>query len=400
LRRLIRVPVETFAEEHWGSRPLLSPSADLPAGFADLFSLGAVDELLAWRGLRTPFVRVVKGGNVVEPRRYTGSGGVGAEIADQVVDDRVLELFADGHTIVLQGLHRLWPPLIEFAGELTADLGHPVQINAYITPSASQGFSAHYDVHDVFVLQVAGDKRWTIHDPVHLDPLRTQSWNDHAAAVAQRAEEHPALDTVLHADDALYLPRGVIHSAEALGEVSAHLTVGVQEHTRHAIVEAIAAIAADDLELRRSLPLGIDVRNPDELDAEVEATVEALSARLETISSRDVARIMAERTRSSTRPAPLGPVAQLRALERLDVRSTICARRNLHLSVTDRADEIEISGVGRPLKVAAAAKAALDTVLRGQPVQIDDLPGLSAEAALELARELVRCGIVLPDQAG
>ena len=82
----------------------------------------------------------------------------------------MLELFLDGHTVVLQGLHRLWPPLIEFAGALTTDIGHPVQVNAYITPASSQGFSAHYDVHDVFVLQVAGEKRWRISEPVHPAP--------------------------------------------------------------------------------------------------------------------------------------------------------------------------------------------------------------------------------------
>ena len=75
--------------------------------------------------------------------------------------DAVLRLFADGSTVVLQGLHRLWPPLIEFADQLAADLGHPTQVNAYITPPSSRGFSPHYDVHDVFVLQVAGEKHWT-----------------------------------------------------------------------------------------------------------------------------------------------------------------------------------------------------------------------------------------------
>ena len=99
----------------------------------------------------------------------------------------MLELFADGHTVVLQGLHRLWPPLIDFAGALTTDLGHPVQINAYVTPRSSQGFSAHYDVHDVFVLQVAGEKRWRIHAPVLAAPLRDQPWTDHRAAVEARA---------------------------------------------------------------------------------------------------------------------------------------------------------------------------------------------------------------------
>ena len=102
--------------------------------------------------------------------------------------DAVLRLFADGSTVVLQGLHRLWPPLIEFADQLAADLGHPTQVNAYITPPSSRGFSPHYDVHDVFVLQVAGEKHWRIHEPVLADPLRTQPWTDRAAEVAAAAE--------------------------------------------------------------------------------------------------------------------------------------------------------------------------------------------------------------------
>ena len=73
----------------------------------------------------------------------------------------MLAQLAGGATLVLQALHRTWPPLIRFGTELAAELGHPVQINAYITPPENQGFAAHYDTHDVFVLQVAGSKRWT-----------------------------------------------------------------------------------------------------------------------------------------------------------------------------------------------------------------------------------------------
>ena len=174
----------------------------------------------------------------------------------------MLELFLDGHTVVLQGLHRLWPPLIEFAGALTTDLGHPVQVNAYITPASSQGFSAHYDVHDVFVLQVAGEKRWRISEPVHPAPLRDQPWTDRRAEVAARAEEEPVLDTVLTPGDALYLPRGYLHAAEALGGVSCHLTVGVHPVTRHAVLEALLAIVADEPELRTLAADGRRRRRP------------------------------------------------------------------------------------------------------------------------------------------
>ena len=174
LRRCVRLDPDEFARDVWSRGPLLSTDATScrrHGGFDDLFSLAAVDELLSRRGLRTPFIRLAKDGVVAPAGRYTRAGGTGALVGDQVADDRVLELFLDGHTVVLQGLHRLWPPLIDFAGALTTDLGHPVQVNAYITPASSQGFSAHYDVHDVFVLQVAGEKRWRIHEPVLAAPL-------------------------------------------------------------------------------------------------------------------------------------------------------------------------------------------------------------------------------------
>ena len=201
----------------WGRRPLLASAAELPGLFDDLLDLEGVDELLSRRGLRTPFLRMAKDGAVVDSSRFTRPGGVGAAIGDQVDDTAVARLFAEGTTIVLQALHRLWPPIIEFAGALAGELGHPVQINAYITPAASRGFSAHYDIHDVFVLQLAGEKRWIVHEPVHEWPLRTQSWTQHRARVADAvATTEPTIDAVLRPGDALYLPRGFLHSAEAL----------------------------------------------------------------------------------------------------------------------------------------------------------------------------------------
>src|SRR5690349_4588694 len=156
--------VDKFAQAVWGREPLLRHDAD---GFTDLLSEDAVDELVSRRGLRTPFLRVAKDGTTLANRDFTAPGGVGAGIADQLSDDRLTALFAGGSTLVLQALHRVWPPVIDFCQQLAADLGHPVQANAYVTPPQSRGFDSHYDVHDVFVLQVAGRKRWTIHAPVH-----------------------------------------------------------------------------------------------------------------------------------------------------------------------------------------------------------------------------------------
>ncbi|MGH8825750.1 MAG: cupin domain-containing protein, partial [Jiangellaceae bacterium] len=281
LRRCVHIDPARFARDHWGRAPLLSRAAELLAagnvpGFADLLSMDDADELLSRRGLRTPFLRIASEGRVVPPAEFTGGGGAGAEITDQVLDEQVLARYAGGATLVLQGLHRLWPPLIEFAGRLAAELAAPVGVNAYLTPAGNRGFATHYDTHDVFVLQVGGRKRWRVHEPVLIDPLERQSWAGRADEVAAVAESPPVLDTVLEPGDSLYLPRGWLHAAEALGEPSIHLTLGVRAVTRYALVEALLALAADEVALRSGFPLGFDVTDRDELAPELAATAEAL----------------------------------------------------------------------------------------------------------------------------
>ncbi|UOY03977.1 cupin domain-containing protein [Blastococcus sp. PRF04-17] len=382
---------------------MLTRAAQTGNSFTDLLDLAAVDELLSRRGLRTPFLRIAKDGAVVDPKRFTGSGGAGAEVADQVSSDAVLRLFADGSTVVLQGLHRLWPPLIEFADQLAADLGHPTQVNAYITPPSSRGFSPHYDVHDVFVLQVAGEKHWTIHEPVLHDPLRTQPWNDRAAEVAAAAEGEPVVDEVLRPGDVLYLPRGFLHSATALGEISAHLTIGVHSVTRWAAAETalelVKTLAADDPSLRRSLPLGLDLADPASVEDDAVAVIAALRDWLGRVDPAEVAERLRARTWAQVRPEPVAPLAQSVAAAALVPESVLRLRRRLRCSLRSADDGRVTLLAGRcthsfPPEVREALAALLTT---GE-LKVADLPGLGPDDRLALARRLVTESIaVVPD---
>jgi lysine-specific demethylase/histidyl-hydroxylase NO66 len=398
LARLLSIESEKFSADYWGRAPLLATAAELGDDFRDLLTLDDVDEIVSRRGLRTPFIRIAKEGTVVEPRRYTGSGGAGAEIGDQVSDDRVLELFADGSTVVLQALHRLWPPLIEFGSALSADLGHPVQINAYVTPASSQGFSAHYDVHDVFVIQLHGAKRWHIHAPVLVDPLRTQPWTDHQRLVEARSAELPLIDTVLRPGDVLYLPRGYLHAATALGDVSAHLTVGVHPVTRYAIVEALAKLVADDPQLRSSLPLGLDVREPDDLGPLLADTVEQLITRLRRVEVADLEPLLVDRWLPTAKAAPIAPIAQTVALQRLQAPDVVRLRPQLRFTVQGGA-ALTLRLPDRTLTLPASTEEAVRALLTGRPYRVSELPGLDVEDALVLVRRLLKDAVVVPAPA-
>lgn len=404
LSRCVPVDREAFAGELWGRRPLFTRAADLAEDFSDLFSVDAVDELVSSRALRTPFVRMAKEGDVLPPSRFTGPGGFGAEVGDQLDSAKVLAEFANGATLVLQGLHRTWPAIAEFARRLATELGHPAQVNAYVTPASSRGFDPHYDVHDVFVLQIAGEKHWRIHEPVHADPLRDQPWSDHREAVAARAQEAPAIDETFRPGDALYLPRGWIHSAEALGGISVHLTIGVAAYTRHDVVREAVARAADVAELRASLPLGFDPADPASVAPVVEETVDALIAALADPSAREavmsaVADRLRRRQRSDTPPASVRPLASIVAAEQVAAGTVVSARPGLRPDVTVEVETVTVRLPTKTVALPIAARAAVERLLDGRPVAVGELP-LDERSAVVVARRLLREGIVVVGAQG
>jgi hypothetical protein len=384
---------EAFASRDWGRRALLSRAGELGAGgFADLLDAAAIDELVSERGLRTPFLRVAKAGSTLAERTFTAPGGVGATIADQVSDDRLTRLFADGSTLVLQALHRSWPAVLAFCQDLAAELGHPVQANAYITPPQNQGFSDHYDVHDVFVLQIEGEKRWLIHEPVLESPLRDQPWNDRRTAVERRAAEPPVIEAVLRPGDCLYLPRGFLHAAQALGGISTHLTIGVHVWTRYAVAERLVHQAirtlAGDAGVRASLPLGVEFTDG-AVDDEIAAVKQALVTAIQQADPAALTASLRTAARGTSRAAPIGPLAQFRDAAALTPDSRIQVRAHLAASVEPRRDgSALLRSRADDLRLDADRVAAVESLLvRGSTT--------ASELGLDLARRLVLAGVAV-----
>ncbi|MFI0241141.1 cupin domain-containing protein [Streptomyces sp. NPDC016845] len=376
--RLTGLDREEFARDVWGRVPLLHRAA---GDFSDLFSASAVDELISRRGLRTPFLRVAKDGATLPEASFTSPGGAGATVGDQLDDTALWRHFADGATLVLQALHRTWQPVADLSSRLGTELGHPVQANAYVTPPQNRGFDAHYDVHDVFVVQIAGSKRWTIHEPVHPDPLRDQPWTEHRTAVAEAAGGEPFLDTVLEPGDVLYLPRGWLHAAQARGAVSVHLTLGVHTWTRHALAEHLAeaalALLRDDPHMRASLPLG--TAGPDD---ELEFVRERLAAAL---ARADPAPLFHRARRGRARPAPLGPLAQLAAVDALAPDSPV----RLRAALDARLDGERLSTRVGWLDLT---EADLPSVAR----LLDGGVHTAGRLGLALVERLLRAGVLMP----
>jgi lysine-specific demethylase/histidyl-hydroxylase NO66 len=390
LSRLISIDSDHFASDYWGKQALLSRAAELPSDFRGLLDSAAIDELVSERGLRTPFLRVAKDGSTLADKAFTGPGGVGAGVADQVSDDKLVRLFADGSTLVLQALHRVWPPIIEFSQLLAAELGHPVQVNAYVTPPQNQGFSNHYDVHDVFVVQIEGSKRWQIHPPILEAPLRDQPWSDRKAAVQARATEGPLIEAVLEPGDCLYLPRGFLHAAKALGGVSAHLTIGVHPWTRFAVAEQMLQQAlqtvARDTTIRRSLPLGVDFNQWETLRSDVDLVRRSLISAVESADLNAIFDTLRRNERGTQRAAPIGPLRQLRDANHISGSTTITLRRHLAASLDHFGGHNVVRSRAADFPLHEEDVAPMKGLLESGAASADDL-------GLDLARRLLLAGL-------
>jgi hypothetical protein len=384
-----------FMARAWGTQPLLRTARDAQL-FKDLLTHSDVEELLWFRGLRYPQLKVVVDGRKIESRLFTKSGTIGSIRSRDLIDaDRVLGYFANGATIVLSSVHRYWPAVGRFCSDLESALSHPVQANAYISPGGSQGLDLHWDTHDVFVLHTHGRKRWRVYDEQFVAPLRHQ--HRHRAAIEV---EEPRIDTVLCPGDALYIPRGVVHAAIAEGGTSVHLTVGILNITWASVLEPLLNELAADEGLRQSLPPGF-AQSP------IEDLVTALIPRIESFSKRVAGadpRLLAERALSNPRRRGTGtPTDGLDALDKLaslgDETTIVTASAPPAVSIENGC--VIVAGTDRVLRLPGRVAGAVDKLVGGSVVRVGDLGEYLDRAGRHvLVSRFIREGIVrlAPDE--
>lgn len=345
-----------FTTNHWGRTPLLRRSGGT---FGDVLSVRDVDQLIA-SSARRPTVRMIRAGRPVDPAEYCTSARLGGRRVDDVVDAMAVgRLLGAGATLVLQSLHRIWPPAARFADSFAAAAGHPVQLNAYLTPPNASGFAEHADDHDVFALQAAGRKRWTVAGLGEIE---------------------------VGAGDVLYVPAGVRHCAATADRLSLHLTLGVFRRTYRRAVERVLRELP---ELDRPLPLGYHAPN-----GPVEGADAAFQDAADALQRVDVSSVMeAEARRAVPVHDRTGTVSAALLADDVGPESVIAWATS-----TPSAEPLDdgrwrlVMGATRWRVPEAAVHAVVALAARPGGRKVADLDGLDESSCVVLARRLLRAG--------
>jgi ribosomal protein L16 Arg81 hydroxylase len=218
------VEVQTFTSTYWERESLYIPGE--PDKFADLFSLdqffrttGMVD----WGEGRGPSpLYSIKAG-------YEGSDGNHYEVFIHPGQSR--RLLGAGLTIQAEHLERSDPLLGSLVRSLKEQIriAAAIDIGGFLSPDCG-GYVLHYDAPTMWVLQIAGAKRWWYSTrPVVPFPEfnRVPSAEERKQGVGGLYRESDLREQLLRTGDVLYLPAGTWHRVQAEGQ-SLHLCLTVR----------------------------------------------------------------------------------------------------------------------------------------------------------------------------
>jgi len=377
---------QAFFAEYYERQPLLIARSE-PRRFEPILNLSAIDRFLATTSPCHPDVFLVDAARKLDAADYTLADPDGAGQLDL---SRVYELFRTGATISVRRLHESLPELGALCRAVEKVFSGHFQTNIYLSPPAAQGFGTHFDSHDVFVLQVAGSKVWTLYDTLIELPLHGQAFDK-----AKHQPGPPTREATIRAGDLFYCPRGLFHSARSTEETSLHITLGLIGKTwADVMLEAVSAACLAAPAFRRNLPVGF--ANPDFDIGAARATFRALVDSF--AEEADLALILqklAEDFVTSRRPDLTGALQEIEQGAAVARDTRLVARPHLAYRLNENSNEVTLLFGASRLTLPAAAAEPLRFALAGAPFRVNDLPGRLDEAGkVVLARRLLREGLL------
>jgi lysine-specific demethylase/histidyl-hydroxylase NO66 len=380
-------PVDFFGE-HWETAPLLVARDD-PEYFVDLPGFDRIEELIT--ATTSGPMRSANDGRIVrtEPSGDLADRAIALDANGMPDIQDVYRAYHQGFTIVVNQVQRRSAAYALLCRALEASLHHPVGTNLYLTPRRGQGFRPHVDTHDVFILQLHGEKEWHVASPRTDLPL--------ASAHYDWIESLSEFRTfTLRPGDTFYLPRGFPHEATTGSSSSLHATVGVNAYRWVDLLgEMLPLIADEHRELRTALPPGfLDVS----LDpARTARLAEHLALALGDRSLVDRAKArLGSRLVNAGKAAGRGQFRSIDAVEDVTADSAVARAPGLLCRVRATSEEARIEFATNYVSGPAALEPALRFIAERERFVVRDLPGpFTIEDKIDLVTRLVSEGLLI-----
>jgi bifunctional lysine-specific demethylase and histidyl-hydroxylase NO66 len=260
--------------------------------------------------------------------------------------------------------------------------------NLYLTPRNGQGFRPHVDTHDVFILQLHGEKEWHVASPSNDLPL--------ASAKQGPMDSLPDFRKLtLRPGDTLYLPRGFPHEATTGSSSSLHLTVGVYVYRWVDLVHEVLTLVADErVQYRNALPPGFLDTSLDPVRVSTLGDDLALALGDTSLIERAKERLGA-RLLGSRKAGGRGQFRSIDAIPDLNADSVVVRVPGLLCRVRSTAEEARIEFANNYVSGPSLLDPALKFIAERERFAVRELPGLeTTDDKIDLVSRLVSEGLL------
>lgn len=186
---------------------------------------------------------------------------------------KVKTLLGLGASLVANHVHAIAPDIRACTRMLEQEFGARAFANLYCSFKNVQAFQTHYDLHDVFALQVEGEKLWRVYEVRADAPVTPPPPGEEAEKALIESRGRVLFEALMRPGDVLYLPRGQYHDALTGAQASLHITFGVAPAPGLALFKLLENAAKHESLFRAYLP---DARD----EVALRAHLANLSARL------------------------------------------------------------------------------------------------------------------------
>ena len=242
---LAPLPEQSFLE-HFLEKKRLHVSSKEPERAVQLLPWATINHIIEWDMLPADRFKVMRAANRLPPLMFREQEGL-----QRLRAGPLQALLSQGASLVIDGIDEIVPQIGRLTDAMERRLAHNVGVNAYLSFGRGSAFKAHWDLHDVLVVQVHGSKRWRSYGtPI---PFPDEG-------IKKNKQDLPTeivWEGLLEPGDLLYLPRGEVHEATLEGKNSVHLTIRIVPRRGSDFVRWVAKQAsADELFRMDSDPVG------------------------------------------------------------------------------------------------------------------------------------------------
>lgn len=360
--------------------------------FSGIFSWAELNDLLAQSTLWTEnSLELAGGGRTIPAQEYClqAQDREGRPVLRPDVR-RLKAWLRRGASATVNFIDLTTPGLRAMTQCLEAVFAAQTTVTAFLSWHNTQGYPMHFDLQNVFALQISGTKTWRVYEGIFPNPADYPGarHRDISPADKKRMAGRVLQQFEMSPGDLLYIPAGQFHEALSTSEASLHVSFGVC----HLVAADLLNIMLRDLtrapEFREALPDPSDQQAQGDFARRLSGLLQSLLCQPDTLAQ----------IQALQRDRAFGRVSDFSLPDRSEARRYRVLWRDKHLTRTSVGWTLHDKDAAQELSAEEGGLA--DHLLRRDFIEeaqfvagIDDALPPVAEAMKE---RMVRLGILAP----